>query len=57
MKEYYYIGGETYILRWGRGIHEVLKQGDPRPLYEGWYERCVAFLRDLEAQEIQARIS
>lgn len=53
MKEVYYINGKTYILRFYNGTHRVECEG--RIAFEGWYEKCKAFLEDLEIFELESR--
>ena len=53
MRETYYINGVAYILRYYRGTHEVLREG--KVVFEGWYEKCRAFLKDLEVASLEAR--
>ena len=52
MRETYYINGVAYILRYHRGTHEVLCEG--KVLFEGWYEKCRAFLKDLEVAYLES---
>lgn len=53
MSETFYIGGEAYVLRYYCGTHEVLCDGEV--LFTGWYEKCRAFLKDLEVASLEAR--
>ena len=52
MRETYYINGKTYVLRFYNGIHRVECEG--RVAFEGWYEKCRAFLKDLEVAYIES---
>ena len=52
MRETYYINGKTYVLRFYNGIHRVECEG--RVAFEGWYEKCRAFLKDLEVAHIES---
>ena len=54
MREIHYIGYKTYILRFYNGTHRVECEG--KVLFEGWYEKCRAYLKDLEVAALEARI-
>ena len=54
MRETYYIGDKTYILRFYNGTFIVECEG--RVAFEGWYEKCRAFLKDLEVFELESRL-
>ena len=54
MRETYYINGTAYLLRWSNGTHRVEREGEV--IFEGWYEKCRAFLKDLEVAELEARL-
>jgi hypothetical protein len=53
MRETHYINGKTYTLRFYNGTHRVECEG--RVAFEGWYEKCRAFLKDLEVAELESR--
>lgn len=53
MHETYYINGEAYVLRFRNGTHEVARGNEI--VFRGWYEKCRAFLRDLEVAALEAR--
>ena len=53
MRETYYINGTAYLLRWSNGTHLVEREG--KVIFEGWYEKCRAFLKDLEVAALEAR--
>lgn len=46
MAETFYIGESTYRIRFREGIHQVVR--DNRVVFEGWYEKCRAFVREAE---------
>ena len=52
MRETHYINGKTYTLRFYNGIHRVECEG--RVVFEGWYEKCRAFLKDLEVAYLES---
>ena len=54
MRETHYINGKTYTLRFYNGTHIVECEG--RVAFEGWYEKCRAFLKDLEVAELESRL-
>lgn len=51
MKEVYYINGKAYILRFYNGIHCIECEG--RIVFEGWYEKCKAVLKDIEVAHLE----
>lgn len=53
LTETFYIGGETYTLRYHNGTHEVLLNGSV--VFTGWYEKCRAFLKDREVAFLESR--
>jgi hypothetical protein len=52
MKEVYYINGKTYTLRFYNGTHRVEYEG--RVAFEGWHEKCKAFLKDIEVAYLES---
>ena len=53
MRETHYINGTAYVLRFFNGTHRVECEG--KMLFEGWYEKCRAFLKDLEVASLEAQ--
>lgn len=47
LTEIFFIGDNTYTLRFRNGIHQVVLNGE-EVVFEGWYEKCRAFLKDKE---------
>ena len=52
MRETHYINGKTYTLRFYNGTHRVECEG--KVVFEGWYEKCRAFLKDLEVTHLES---
>ncbi len=60
MTEIYYIGNTTYLLRFRNGTHEVVEcdnfdENNRKVVFSGWYEKCRAFLNDLEVAHLESR--
>ena len=54
MRETRYINGEAYTIRFFNGIHIVECNG--QQLFEGWYERCKAFVDNIEIAYLESLI-
>lgn len=54
MRETHYIGCDTYTIRFYNGTHRVERNGEL--VFEGWYEKCRAFVKDREVEELESHI-
>ncbi len=54
MRETRYINGKAFTIRFCNGIHIV--ECDGNKVFEGWYEKCVAFVNDYETSYLESLI-
>jgi hypothetical protein len=54
MRETRYINGKTYTIRFCNGIHIV--ECDGQQVFEGWYERCRAYVDNAEIAHLESLI-
>lgn len=55
-REYYTIGAKTYMLRYWSGIHEVVDYETGDTIFEGHYEDCRAYVKNLKNEYEESRI-
>jgi hypothetical protein len=54
MRETRYINGKAYTIRFSNGIHIV--ECDGQKVFEGWYERCRAYVDNAEIAHLESLI-
>lgn len=51
--ENFFVGDTEYRIRFRNGIHQIVEVATQTAIYEGWYERCIAY-RDRMIADYQA---
>ena len=60
LTEAFYIDGTTYLLHYFSGTHEIIEcddfdENNRRVVFSGHYEKCRAFLEELEITYLESR--